>query len=156
MKLKNLKKKYAETWQENETSIVLKMLGKSVKERDEGKIQELERYLLTLEHKSDSSSSGEEESSPTSLKQATSLVEARSKSFLSPHGSESGESSLTDPGNFSPSELAYLKKAIRQNTKQYDMQINIMIVGNTFTGKTSLMSAMLGEKGPQLSRPTLG
>lgn len=56
--------------------------------------------------------------------------------------SESGD--LT--GNFSASEKEYLEKAIKQNLKQYDLQVNITIVGNEMTGKTSITSALIGSK----------
>ncbi len=171
--MKSIKKRYAETWQENETSIVLKMLGQSVKENDQGRVQELERYLLDLERKSDGSECNGRNSAPSSaeLEAVSELVLTKSgqksKSVSSAQipfplalgrqdSSSSGETSLTESASFSPVEVEYLKKAIRQNTKQYDMQINIMIVGDTLTGKTSLMRALLGDSHPSKTKPTVG
>jgi len=47
---------------------------------------------------------------------------------------------------FSASEKEYLEKVIKQNLKQYDVQVNITIVGNAMTGKTSITSTLIGSK----------
>lgn len=49
-------------------------------------------------------------------------------------------------GKFSASEKEYLEKAMKQNLKQYDMQVNVTIVGSGMTGKTSVTSALIGSK----------
>lgn len=50
------------------------------------------------------------------------------------------------PGKFSASEKEYLEKVMKQNLKQYDVQMNITIVGDAMTGKTSVTSALIGSK----------
>jgi len=49
-KLEKLYKTHAEVWQENETSIILKMLGDSLKTNDESRTDALQRSLLKIEH----------------------------------------------------------------------------------------------------------
>ena len=140
-------------WQENETSIIIKMLDRSMKERDQPRTLELQKSLLELERKSDT---------PTDeldLKQLGSIpIQCKSKS-LTLESSVSSPSELTthsDGSPFSPKEREYLKKAMLQNTKQYDAQLNITILGGSGTGKTSLMNAWLGSTSPEKTKPTIG
>ena len=151
-----IKKRYAEVWQENETSIVIKMLDQSMKNRDQEKIHELKRSLLDLERKSENAPSDDEwsNSSPTCK---SDCFPSRSKSFTTSHLSGSTSETLAEMrASFSHREEEYLEKAMRQNTKQYDSQVNVMIIGNSVTGKTSLMNAMLGIKSSSQTKPTIG
>lgn len=49
-KLEKLYRTHAEVWQENETSIILKMLGDSLKTGDDPRRDALQRSLLKIEH----------------------------------------------------------------------------------------------------------
>ncbi len=156
MKLKSLQKRYAEVWQENETSIVIKMLTQSMKDQDHSRTLELQRSLLELERKSDVLS---DEESPIDFKNLPEPLRHQPKSksvTVSPTFGPSPSPSCFSDDQFSPKELEYLKKAVQQNTKQYDLQINITLVGNSGCGKTSLMNAWLGSPSPMKTKPTTG
>ena len=150
-RLKKIQKMYSEVWHENETSIVIKMLDQSMKENDQDRVIELQKSLLELERKSDIRS---EETTPKNIKNFDQLILKRTQSEkiiyenLSPKRSEAIL--------FSPVEEEYLKKAIKQNTKQYDEKINIMIIGNQDVGKTSLMNSWLGSKVLGKPKHTIG
>ncbi len=125
-------------WQENETSIVLKMLDNSLRSKDRSRLTELQRSLLDIERKPEKTPA-EEELAP--------LPSAEVPFTLGPPAQEpSRNSGSTAETSFSPAEQEYLEKAIKQNVKQYDAQINIVIVGNGFTGKTSVTTAIVGSK----------
>ncbi len=136
------------------------MLGESIRNRDEERTAELKRSLLDVERRSDRATTNEDEQQPHSpLLRATDIPICKSKSFTSglplfPAGSEDG--SPTGSLGFSPTEAQYLEKAIMQNTKRYDVQVNVMIVGNANTGKTCLMHTLLGSAFPTLAKPTTG
>lgn len=115
-------------------------MDEAIKSNDEERIKELKQSLLEVESKpgdrhSAKSSPG---SSPT----------------MNPSSFHS-DMSLQTKSLFSQEEEIYLEKAIKQNTKQYDFQVNIMIVGNSNTGKTSLINAMMGKVGRH-TEPTIG
>ena len=151
-----IRKKYAEEWQENETSIIIKMLNQSIKNKEHDKVAELKRSLLELERKSEKATSDEDPS--FSPPQDLDLVRYKSKSFsgiaLRQSGSERSETSQVT--HFSASEATYLERAVQQNTKQHDALINVMILGSSSSGKTSLMHALLGQKCPSQVKPTNG
>lgn len=150
-RLKTIQKLYSELWHENETSIVIKMLDRSMKDNDHETTIELQRTLLDLER---SSSLRSGDSSPENLKQSE---VSRAHSFSMTKGSESPKKlSQSDASLFSPTEAEYLEKAIMQNTKQYDDQITIMLIGNQDVGKTSLMNMWLGLRCPKKLQHTLG
>lgn len=50
MKLEKLYRSHAEAWTENKTSIILKMLGDSLKTKDNIRMDALQRSLLNIEH----------------------------------------------------------------------------------------------------------
>jgi len=151
-RLKNLQKMYSERWHENETSIVIKMLDRSMKDNDHETTIELKRTLLELERRPDIRSG---ENSPESLNQPEL---SKNYSFISiTGGSESPKKfSKSDVNLFSPKEAEYLDKVIMQNTKQYDKQLTIMLIGNQGVGKTSLMNAWLGLKDKRISQHSIG
>ena len=155
-RLESIKKKYAEQWQENETSIVIKMLHESILSNDDERVQALQRSLLDLERKSDKDM--DDDGLPNSLPSDCIPIKAKSftSSALSHHTGSTGESAPNDLLCFSPTEADYLNKAMQQNMKQYEAQINVMVVGNSMTGKTSLMHSMLGQKVPLQLRHTTG
>lgn len=145
-KLKEIQRMYNETWQENEVSIVIKMLDQSMKENNTERIIELEKCLLELERKSDMQTN---EGSP-SIKPISSNIH----SFAAVESFNGSPRSVNSP--FSLDEEEYLQKAIIQNTKQYDEQITIMLIGDKETGKTSLMNSWLGLPNPSKTQRTLG
>jgi polynucleotide 5'-kinase involved in rRNA processing len=150
-RLKQLQKIYSERWHENETSIVIKMLDRSMRDNDHETTIELKRTLLELERRSGVRSA---ESSPENLSQPEL---SRNYSFSIIRGSESPKKfSRSDGTLFSPKEMEYLDKAIMQNTKQYDNQLTIMLIGNQEVGKTSLMNAWLGLKWQGIPQHTIG
>jgi len=156
-----LHKKYAEAWHENETNIVIKMLAQSMKEQDRSRTVELQRSLLELEKKSDLPSD-EESPMPVDFREIKLISDCYSspiKSRSCPLSVDSGspkDSVCSEGSPFSLKEEEYLRKAIMQNTKQYDMQINFMVIGNTGTGKTSLINSWLGSITPMQTKPTKG
>lgn len=142
-------------WQENETSIVLKMLDNSMKCKDRSRFNALQRSLLEIERKANkvTPEPGEEENDLSLLPPAelpftmpSSAMSEDSRNSLGNLGNIAASGSTEPTTNFSPAEQEYLEKAIKQNVKQYDAQINIMIVGNGFTGKTSVTTAIIGSK----------
>lgn len=149
----------AEVWQQNETSIVLKMLENSLRSQDIISIQALKRYLLGLEHKSykdnqlldDSLSLAFQTNASPNRKMIFTQELAQNNTCDSSFCSKTSGSSPSLRSNencqsleLSPLEEEYLEKAIKQNIKQYDHQINITIIGNERTGKTSLMQRFTG------------
>lgn len=157
-KLQLIKKAHAETWQENETSIVLKMLSESLKSRDTERTTALERSLLELERKSDED---EDQENRTNSFEANSVKQRpKAGSMTCSHKTGSTESSfLSDPNgrtSFTPTEKDYIMKAIKQNTRQHDLGIAIMIVGSARSGKSSLMNSMMGGKFEDKTPKTFG
>jgi len=148
-RLKEIQRMYNETWQENKVSIVIKMLDKSMKENDTERIIELEKCLLELERKSD-----------VQINKESSIIKPVSSNVQS-SGIEnlvelSNEPARNGDSPFSLDEEEYLQKAIMQNTKQYDEQITIMLIGDKKTGKTSLMNSWVGVSNPSRTEHTLG
>lgn len=130
-------RKYAEVWQENETSIVIKMLDQSMKERDAPRTMKLQRSLLRLEGRAQNvECEGLIGLLPKCVQNFTLAVDVCA-------GSESVEG-----GQFTLKETEYLEKAILQNTKQYDHKLNVLLIGDAGVGKTSLMNVWLGVKDP--------
>lgn len=140
-----MRKALAEVWQENETSITLKMLSESMKSNDHERVEALKRSLLDLEAKYEKTAIEPEDDS-------ASPDSHQCKSLNSPSHIQFNEASQT----FSPQEVKYLQKAIEQNTKSYDLQISMMFIGDSFTGKTSLMNAIIGSENPLKTKPTTG
>eukprot|EP00826_Nyctotherus_ovalis_P000813 TRINITY_DN1004_c0_g1_i1.p1 TRINITY_DN1004_c0_g1~~TRINITY_DN1004_c0_g1_i1.p1 ORF type:complete len:187 (+),score=48.87 TRINITY_DN1004_c0_g1_i1:435-995(+) len=141
---------YNEIWHENEVSIVIKMLDQSMKEKDKERTIELERSLLELERKAD-----------TRTDEASSTLGGPLPSKVQSFGSASAEEAKrahtrSETSPFSLVEEEYLRKAILQNTKQYDEQITVMLVGNCDTGKTRLMNSWLGLSNAYKAKHTLG
>ena len=143
----------AETWQENETHIVLKMINESLKVKDYKKVNELQRSLLNLERRPETSSNSKEEelTSPTpsenSSPRQSLLHESTSDSLIEQAIiKDEGETGKNELADFSPIECVYLEKAMQQNTKQYELNVNIMLVGSQSCGKTTLMYSLLGKK----------
>jgi hypothetical protein len=178
-----IRRSHAEEWQENETSIVLKMLDDSMKSQDQPRLQALQRSLLEIERKSgkdlpDSDQPSPEPLSLSSLSPSPSPLPSpvplkvgrvhraprhKTQSGCLPvghtgpgtsHSNPSGStrssfatfSTFSEGDLFSPSEQEYLNKAMKQNLKQYDAQLNLMIVGPSQSGKTSLVNALTGAK----------
>lgn len=129
-----------ETWQENETSIVLKMLDDSIKTKDNTRVNALQRSLLELERQTYIK---EPDSAfmlpPPQLPPQFTPLELSSDPITTYSFPEANSP-------FSPKELEYLNKAIEQNVKQYEKFVKIIIVGNNRTGKTSLMNCLIGSK----------
>lgn len=137
-------RKLQEHWHENETSIVIKMLGQCMKEHDESRVVELQRSLLELEKQSDTRS---EESSCGSFESPT---KRKPKSFTL------GLRGKGEEGEFSAPETEYLRKAITQNTKQYDEKVTVALIGNSGAGKTALMNSWLKSSNPLKTEHTVG
>eukprot|EP00826_Nyctotherus_ovalis_P025360 TRINITY_DN1964_c0_g1_i2.p2 TRINITY_DN1964_c0_g1~~TRINITY_DN1964_c0_g1_i2.p2 ORF type:complete len:141 (+),score=23.29 TRINITY_DN1964_c0_g1_i2:438-860(+) len=117
------------------------MLSQSMKENDHKSILELKRSLLELERRSEMKDG---EGSPEDPKQSEASF--RAHSFSATRASESPKkNSKSDVSIFSATEREYLEKAIMQNTKQYDEQLTIMLIGNRGVGKTCLMNSWLGS-----------
>ncbi len=158
-KLAKLMKSHAEVWQENETSIVLKMLDDSVRTKDSSRMTALQRSLLEIERTpgrtflEKSTSASPEDDLPMlppsefSLGPTEMILE---EPELDPGSRNVQPSASTTGGStaerFSQAEQEYLQKAIKQNVKQHDVQLNITIVGNGMTGKTSVTTALVGSK----------
>ena len=135
------------------------MLHQSLISNDDERTQELQRSLLDLERKSekDLDDDGLPKSVPAQLPRTASTLKSKSCTAVGlEHPEEAGETSSPEALCFSPVEVEYLDKAMRQNMKQYDMQISLMIVGNSLVGKTTLMHSMLGIKPLLQLRPTTG
>lgn len=146
-------RKYAEVWHENETSIVIKMLNQSMKEHDKLRTVELQKSLLELEGKTESYENAE---SPVSSKELIRLLPKELHSFALALELCTSLQPTKSEGPFTVKETEYLEKVIRQNTKQYDSSLNIMIIGDSEVGKTSLMNSWLGVKNPLATRHTFG
>lgn len=153
-KLKEIQKINSEIWHENETSIVIKMLDQSMKENDSNRTLELEKSLLELERNSELRS---DEESPTNHLPSAELLPERVRSFTElPYLESYKEETKSEENPFSQTEAEYLKKAIMQNTRQYDDQITIMLIGDEGVGKTCMMNSWLGLVNPFKTKHTLG
>ncbi len=135
------------------------MLRESMGSNDDERTQALQRSLLELERKSDKDpdEGALPQSEPAGLLHLP--MKRKSKSFspaTARASSTSPEANSHNSACFSPVEAEYLNKAMKQNLKQYDMQISLMIVGNSGTGKTQLLHSMLGLDCPGKLRPTTG
>ena len=147
-----IRKSHAEVWQENETSIILKMLSDSLRSHDSDRTEELKRSLLELDRKSDKDSFNEDDAALNSFQLPVAAIKrgnSASNIELMPYSPKSLPDSPASAeekksNSFSPQDKAYIEKAIKQNTKQHDMQVSIMLVGGARTGKTSLMNALAG------------
>ena len=154
MKLESIQKKYSQVWHENETSIIIKMLDQSIRENDKERIIELQKSLLKLEYDSNVKT---HEGSPVFMRKIPQVIPKRTQSSKAVNQLRyPRKSSKTQTSQFSVFEEEYLKKAIMQNTKQYDEQINIMIVGNKGVGKSSLMNAWQNLENPLKTEHTIG
>jgi hypothetical protein len=160
MKMKTIRKKYAENWQENETSIVLKMLDQAMKDKDAEKMTELKRSLLEIERKSveevsevesppfNGIGAGEKGIEPKIRGRVSMTPTQASKSFV--------ESFESECKSFSLFESEYLQKVLLQNTKQFEAQIIVTLIGSAISGKTSLMNSLLGFPEAIKTKPTKG
>ena len=123
------------------------MLDQSIKGKDQIRINELQRSLLELQRETDSFTCKEflnnDEFEET---------ETGNKSF----SLISNDYNYHEEIAFTEKETEYLKKVIKQNIKQYDEQINIVILGNKGVGKTSLMNSMLKSNNPLKTKHTIG
>lgn len=143
-----LHRTHAEVWQENETSIVLKQLDDSLRHKDSSRFHALQKSLLEIERRSDkdqSSSSDFDDFSLCPMEPQRRESAASVQSLPVPLG-ETMELMTGRGEEFSASEKQYLEKAIRQNVKQYDVQFNVLFVGDSQTGKTSIMRTMIDPK----------
>eukprot|EP00826_Nyctotherus_ovalis_P045889 TRINITY_DN5119_c0_g3_i1.p2 TRINITY_DN5119_c0_g3~~TRINITY_DN5119_c0_g3_i1.p2 ORF type:complete len:123 (+),score=26.71 TRINITY_DN5119_c0_g3_i1:206-574(+) len=122
------------------------MLGQCMKEHDESRVVELQRSLLELERQSETRS--EERNSCGNFESPT---KRKPKSFTLELREKGGEE-----GGFSAPETEYLRKAITQNTKQYDEKVTVMLVGNSGAGKTALMNSWLKSPCPLKTEHTVG
>ena len=119
------------------------MLDESLKLKDESRFNALKRSLLDIERQPCCYSYSEEaldlSPSPKTESSSRKSVHSMTRSFYAP-------SSTTEQSHdFSPVEEEYLERALRQNVKQHEIQIKIMIVGSSRVGKTSLMHAFMGQ-----------
>jgi len=116
------------------------MLDQSMKDQNHQSTIELKRTLLELEQRTDTRSKEE------------------SHSWHSSSVTKESESLWNDSKSdcFSATEKEYLDKAIMQNTKQYDKQFTIMLIGSQEVGKTSLMNSWLGLSNKGASQHTIG
>jgi len=112
-----------------------------MKEKDQERVIALKRSLLELEGQGDTIT---DEGTLNGL----TFRKIKSKSFVT--------ELKTREDSFSMAETEYLKKVITQNTKQYDTTINIMIIGSTNAGKTSLMNTWLQSTNPLVTKHTIG
>lgn len=152
--LNKIRKMYAEIWHENETSIIIKMLNQSIKVNDQERTIELQKSLLNLERKSDMIN---DEESPNSPEVFDELLLKRAQSLNILETKENKKKKYKSNENpFSPLETKYLEKVIMQNTKLYDEQITIMIIGDQEVGKTSLMNSWLGYENFNMTKHTVG
>ncbi len=144
------------------------MINESLKAGDYEKVKELKRSLLNLEKRSSDPVQGgaskkdeEDHISPTasensSAPQSLDKTSTRDslKEFTLIH--EAGGSPRNEPAEFSPVENRYLEKAIKQNVRQHDLKVCLMLLGGKATGKTTLMHAFLGERNVESPKPTHG
>lgn len=153
-KLKAIQKMYSEQWLENETSIVIKRLDQSMKEKDYESTMELKRTLLELERRADLRT---DEESPENFKHPEALSSFQTHSFnVMEQVDLHKKASKSDASAFSATEKEYLEKAIMQNTKQYDEQLTIMLIGSQEVGKTSLINSWFGLSNSRTCQHTIG
>jgi len=132
------------------------MLDDSLKTHDSSRMKALQRSLLNIERTTpnffDKGEESENEPPPIpefSLGPAAMALDndhELTRNFQDKASTGSSSSTSLTGGNFSLAEREYLQKVIKQNVKQYDVQLNITIVGNSMTGKTSITSAIMGSK----------
>ena len=125
------------------------MLDDSLKCKDSSRFTALQRSLLDIEKKAGANFSDNEEMGGdlTLLPPAELPFNLSSDPIIQQEQNSRNSQQATSAGSsFSPAEQEYLEKAIKQNVKQYDVQLNITIVGNGLTGKTSVTNAIIGTK----------
>ena len=141
------------------------MLDDSLKLKDRSRFNALQRSLLKIERKGGEQNSGDEKECDLaplppsefsfSLSSAP-IIQEQTQSSRNVQPAVSTCSSSLIAESFPPAEQEYLEKAIKQNVKQYDAQLNITIVGNGLTGKTSVTNALIGSKFEFNTPPSTG
>ena len=137
-----LNKDEAQMWEENELGLVLKALTESIRNKDKERETALKQSLLTLGKKSSTNPFGIEENCYIPQRSKTMHARFSSPSKLNSNNSEITVSTSAD----SVEEKKYLEKIIEQNTKQYDLQIMLMLVGDSDTGKSCLLNKFIDGK----------
>ena len=122
---------------EGEYSVVLKAIEKAVNEKDEENTAILKRALLYLEKRGSMESDLESTSSQSTV--------------ISPY-----DTMPSDVDEYTPSEKNMVEKLISQNIKQYDALMNIMLVGERMTGKTTFIHTLVNSIAPKAPRKTSG
>jgi len=157
-----MKKQLAETWQENETQIIIKSMNESLKLKDYEKVKELKRSLLNLERRSEHNEENKEGDEVSSISinsynsPAPSLDKPSTRDTLREFPMLNEEHSKDQTNEFSPIENNYLEKVIQQNVRCQDLKLTIMLLGYKGAGKTTLMNAILNGKCQNDTQPTHG
>ena len=168
----------AEMWQENEMGIVIKAISSAILSKDireQPRIEVLKKNLLDLEKEEmmeDKITNIEENCYiPDLLFEASddekrkdvdkgSLSPERTLEFIRSGGSKSTNVSedyqFGDTIKFSQNEEIKIQAILSQNTRSYDVQISILVMGDARTGKTSLMNKFIENKFLPITPETFG
>ena len=124
-------------WVEGEYTAILKALEKAVNQKDEGNTALLKRALLSLEKRGS--------------------IESDIENTGSIQGANTNSSeNSSDIEEYTELEKTMIEKLINQNIKQYDRLVNVMMVGERMTGKTTFIHTFINSTSPKAPRKTSG
>ena len=127
-----------EKWVEGEYTATLKALEQAYNENNTIAANSLHKAILDLERRS-SSETSEEINETTPIQQ-----------LITTNASE--ESNC----QYSPSEKSKLEKILLQNIKQYDLLLNVMLIGESKSGKSSFIHTFIYGDAPTHLKETNG
>jgi hypothetical protein len=127
-----------EKWVEGEYTATLKALEKAYNDNNTSAANSLQKAILDLERRSSAETS--EEINETTPSQQT----------IATYPSEESDC------QYSPSEKSKLEKILLQNIKQYDHLLNVMLIGESKTGKSSFIHTFIYGDAPTHLKETNG
>lgn len=114
-------------YEENEYTIILKAIEDAVSQNDKERYNELKLNLLSLEKRAYSDSEEGSEDSPLQPSR-----KCCSTGIASPE--------------ISPIDERHIEAIIKNNTKQYDLKVYVLLAGEHKSGKTTLINTYINEK----------
>ena len=151
-------------WQENEMGIVIKAINTAIcsgDAKEKPRIKLLKQSLLQLETENTEHQITNipenyyfpSPNSPHSLNSPGLISYGGSKSTaISDDIDNHGGGAI----KFTHGEKMQLKNIIMQNTKTYDLQMNILLIGDSLVGKTSFMNKFVNNSFETQTTTTLG